>query len=236
MSIGIIGAMKQEVELIRGMMTSGYQVWSSHKVVYYAGMIDGQSVVLVESGIGKVNASQVATYLINMMGCSLVINTGSAGAIDEGLNIGDVVIGDPLTYHDVDVTAFGYELGQMAGMPVNYRSDEVLVGIAQDEASKLGLPVHKGLILSGDRFVSTQELKQGLRDKFSGALACDMESAVIAQVCYNHNKPCLIIRSISDTADERASVNFDEFLGLASTQSAKLVLEIIKKLGNQSAQ
>lgn len=232
MSIGIIGAMKQEVELIKGMMTSGYQVWSSHKVAYYAGMIDGQSVVLVESGIGKVNASQVATYLINKMGCSLVINTGSAGALYEGLNIGDVVIGDPLTYHDVDVTAFGYELGQMAGMPVNYRSDEGLVSLAQDEASKLGLPVHKGLILSGDRFVSTQELKQELKGKFSGALACDMESAAIAQVCYNHNKPCLIIRSISDTADERASVNFDEFLGLASTNSAQLVLEIIKKIGS----
>ena len=169
---------------------------------FYQGQLSGQDVVLVQSGIGKVNAAMTVTLLKQLFDVDLVINTGSAGALGHGLKVGDVVVADQLRHHDADVTAFGYQIGQMAGMPVAYETH------------------------------SSQQAP--IKANFPEALACEMESAAIAQAAYVLKTPCVVIRAISDSADDQANISFDEFILLAGKESASLVMELLERMGEFS--
>lgn len=227
MHIGIIGAMDEEIELIKqrieGLTEDQYLGYT-----FYNGVYGQHTVSLVKSGIGKVNAAIVTTLLLGHYPVDFVVNTGTAGAISGDLEIGDVVIGSEVTFHDVDVTAFGYEQGQMAGMPVLYHSQDELINLA--EASIRNNQVHKGMIVTGDEFVSNLERIKEIQHNYPLALVCEMESAAIAQTAYAFDIPCLIIRSVSDTADDEASIDFDEFVHLASRQSAGFLLQFIESI------
>lgn len=227
MKIGIIGAMEEEIRLLKNLMENLQEI-SLHGKVFFEGRLANKNVVLVQSGIGKVNAALITALLVECCNVDSIINTGTAGALQHGLKVGDIVIADSLSHHDVDVTAFGYKLGQMAGMPEDYRSNKDLVLIAQKASHRLGKEAKVGQIVSGDQFINDSEHVNQIKANFSVALACEMESAAIAQAAYVLEKPFVIIRAISDSADEKASMSFDEFVVHAGKASAELVHEMIK--------
>lgn len=227
--IGIIGAMAEEVEILKdSIVDMEEKVYYGH--TFYQGLLQNQSCVVVQSGIGKVNASIVIPLLKMYFDVKIIINTGSAGALDSALKIGDIVIAHSLTYHDVDVTHFGYQYGQMAGMPEIYYPDSSLVRQAQEACRKINIEPYIGLITSGDSFIGTNIQKQTILDLIPRARACEMESTAIAQTCYRMDIPFVIIRSISDTANDEASLSFDQFLHIASRASATIVLQLLEDL------
>ena len=187
--------------------------------------------VLVLSGIGKVNAAVSTSWVIHQFAPDCVINTGSAGGLGKGLKVGDVVIGETVAHHDVDVTAFGYVWGQVPQLPAVFASDSNLIRQAEKAAQVFdGAAVTQGLIVSGDRFVHSSEGVAEIRSHFPEVKAVEMEAAAIAQTCYQLEVPFVIIRAVSDSADEKADISFEEFLKTAAVSSAKMVTEIVKSL------
>ena len=227
MKIGLIGAMEEEIRLLKqALQQESEQVVAGY--TFYQGQLSGQEVVLVQSGIGKVNAAMTVTLLKQLFDVDLVINTGSAGALGHGLKVGDVVVADQLRHHDADVTAFGYQIGQMAGMPAAYSALSDLAAQLYQAKGKL---VYRGLIVSGDAFVAGPSQQAPIKANFPQALACEMESAAIAQAAYVLKTPCVVIRAISDSADDQANITFDEFILLAGKESASLVMELLERMG-----
>lgn len=226
MRIGIIAAMDQEMALLKQNLIN-QQEETIGGMQFLQGSLNGTKVVLLKSGIGKVNAAIGATLMIERYQVDCIINTGSAGAVDPGLQVGDVVIAHSLIYHDVDVTAFGYKPGQMADMPDLYYPDTGLVRDIQTAVRRLGVEPVVGQIISADEFVSHPDRLKEIRNTFKTARACEMESTAIAQVCYVLNTPFAIVRAISDTADMDAAIDFDDFIVLAGNQSAKMVMELL---------
>lgn len=229
MKIGIIGAMSEEIRLLKATITNQVE-WEEAGAVFISGQLGNHEVVVVQSGIGKVLAGLTTTLLISHYHVDALINTGSAGGIGEGLAIGDLVISDKLAYHDVDVTAFGYAIGQMAGMPLFYEADPKLIKAAQTASVKSNLNGRTGLIVSGDTFVHSPEQIAVIKEKFPEVLANEMEGAAIAQVAFQYKVPFVVIRAMSDTGDESASVNFDEFILEAGRKSAEMVIELVNEL------
>jgi adenosylhomocysteine nucleosidase len=166
-----------------------------------------------------------------------VINTGSAGGIDPTLHFGDIVISEALVYHDVDVTAFGYKPGQLPGQPELYKASRDLIDVAEKAINELkaegaldiGNHLH-GLIASGDVFMHQTERINAVRENFPGVKAVEMEGAAIAHSCHLFGVPVLVIRALSDIAGEESPMKFEEFIPLASRNSAKLVQRIVKYL------
>lgn len=226
MRFGIIGAMEQEIRLLKEQLNQT-QVHHWHTLEFIEGKLHNHDLVLVRSGIGKVNAALTTTYLIDHFGIDKVINTGSAGAIDPGLEVGDLVLAYSLTHHDVDVTAFGYAWGQMSGMPEVFYADSALLRLAQATYREMGMEPVIGQVVSGDQFIHSTSVRAAIREKFPLARACEMESAAIAQVCYQLEVPFLIIRAISDQADGHADVSFDRFIDHAGQVAATLVEKVL---------
>ncbi|SFD63457.1 5'-methylthioadenosine/S-adenosylhomocysteine nucleosidase [Fictibacillus sp. KU28468] len=230
MKIGIIGAMEEEVIILRDKL-SHRQDKTLAGCEFYTGKIDGLDIILLKSGIGKVNAAIGTTLMIEMFQPDCIINTGSAGGFHKDLNVGDVVISTEVRHHDVDATIFGYEYGQVPQMPAYYVPDADLVSIAVKSAEKVsGIQVAKGLIASGDSFMSDHERVEFIRTKLAGLYAAEMEAAAIAQVAYQFKVPFVIIRSLSDIAGKDARVSYDQFLDTASKHSAELILLMIEEL------
>ncbi|MBD8032063.1 MULTISPECIES: 5'-methylthioadenosine/S-adenosylhomocysteine nucleosidase [Solibacillus] len=230
MKIAVIGAMEQEVELLRGALqnTNTETIANSE---YTTGTYEGKEVILLKSGIGKVNAAMSTTILLEKFNPTVVINTGSAGGFDAALNVGDIVISDEVRHHDVDVTAFGYEIGQMAGMPACYNSDEKLMEVAKEAVKEVGEHNYSvGLICSGDVFMSNPERVEAVRKDFPTMKAVEMEAAAVAQVCHQFNTPFVVIRALSDIAGQESGMSFDEFLPVAAKHSTEVVLNAITKL------
>ncbi|MBG9989098.1 5'-methylthioadenosine/adenosylhomocysteine nucleosidase [Aerococcaceae bacterium DSM 111176] len=232
MKIGIIGAMPEEIALLKRSMNIEDTV-KHYGSDFFVGTLHSIPIVLVESGIGKVNATISTVLLIEHFNVTAVINTGSAGAIDPALSIGDVVVANYLVHHDVDVTGFGYKPGQMAGMPEGYFSDAELVRLAQDAVRRQGVEPVLGLVVSGDEFVNSPERIESIRATFPTARACEMESAAIAQTAYAMDVPFVIVRAISDSADQDAAVTFDEFIVDAGRQSARMIEDIMLNLSQE---
>ena len=229
-TIAVVGAMEQEIELLRESMANVKHV-SFGKFSAYEGELAGKRMVLVLSGIGKVNAAVSTSWVIHQFAPDCIINTGSAGGLGKGLKVGDVVIGETVAHHDVDVTAFGYVWGQVPQLPAVFASDANLIRQAEKAAQVFeGAAVTKGLIVSGDRFVHSSEGVAEIRNHFPEVKAVEMEAAAIAQTCHQLEVPFVIIRAVSDSADEKADISFEEFLKMAAVSSAKMVTEIVKSL------
>lgn len=227
--IGIIGAMEEETRILLGKMTERKEE-KVHHLTYTHGKIGSQEVALVQSGIGKVNSALATAFLIDRYQPDLIINTGSAGAIRSGLQVGDMVIATELAYHDVDAMAFGYTKGQVPQMPATYASDVAAVSAIEKAAREVGLRPYTGMIVSSDSFVASKEEVERIRNEFPEAVATEMEGASIAQASMVLGTPFVVVRAISDSADEEAGVTFDEFILTAGKKSAEMVLAFLHHL------
>lgn len=228
-TIALIGAMPPEISLLQESLQN---LRSEHMADFdiYCGEYAGKNVVLALSGIGKVNAA-LSTALVLQHRPDFVINTGSAGGLGSGLKVGDVVIGTQTAHHDVDITAFGYAIGHVPQMPARFESDPALCAAAEKAAAAFEhAAVHRGLIVSGDQFVHSSESVAEVRRHFPDAQAVEMEAAAIAQSCHRFGVPFVVVRAISDLADEEADTSFETFLKTASVHSAKMVLQLIEAL------
>lgn len=226
--IGIIGAMHEEIVELKGNLKN-IEEREIAGMLFMKGKLNEKEVVLVESGIGKVNAAICTTILINEFKSKKVIFTGVAGGVNPILNVGDIVISADLIQHDVDVTAFGCKYGEIPRMD-NYifKADEILSEKAYQAAKYLfkDKNIVKGRVLSGDQFVSSAEKTKWFQDTFNGDCV-EMEGASVAHVCYLFNIPYVVIRSISDKADHSAGVDFNTFKHEAARVSKEIVLNII---------
>lgn len=226
MKFGIIAAMPQELKVLVDKLEDGTQIECLGKT-YYQGWIGHHEVVLVQSGIGKVMSAMSVAVLADRFEVDVVINTGSAGAVAHGIGIGDVVVADRLAYHDVDVTAFGYAYGQMAGQELYYPADSRLLNKLKDLLASQDITSYVGLIATGDSFVASQEKIAAIKHHFPEVLAVEMEGAAIAQAAVAIGKPFLVIRAMSDTANGDAPITFDEFIIEAGKRSAQLLLDFL---------
>ena len=229
MKAGIIGAMEEEVTLLRDKIENR-QTITVAGLEMYTGTLNGTDVALLKSGIGKVSAAMGAALLLEHCKPDLIINTGSAGGLAPGLNVGNIVVSDETRYHDADVTAFGYEIGQMAGCPAAFVADEKLVNAAEACIRQLDLHAVRGLIVSGDAFINGAEGLAKIRHNFPQAVAVEMEATAIAHVCHNFGVPFVVVRAISDVADQTSHLSFDEFLAVAAKQSSLMVETLVQKL------
>ena len=223
MKIGIIAAMSEELQAI----LKNIEFSSKKKILnieFAEGKINNKDIVLVESGIGKVNAARTTQILIDKYNVDYVINIGVAGAISENLQIGDVVIGKYLVQHDFDITAFGHDLGYITGVGKEIYSDEYLINLFKSVLDNSNIKGMLGVIASGDIFCNSKELSLKIHDKFL-ADCVEMEGAAIAQVCFLSNVPFVVLRSISDVVNGTNEVDFDEFL----ESSSEIIANILKK-------
>lgn len=230
MRIGVIGAMEEEVELLRNQLanTSVREIANSE---FTTGTYKGQELILLKSGIGKVNAAMTTTILMQEFKPDLVLNIGSAGGFDEELEVGAVVISDEVRHHDVDATVFGYELGQVPQMPAAYTANKELIELAVKAVDEIGEHQHAvGLIATGDSFMSDPERVALVKQQFPEMKAAEMEAAAVAQVCFQYDTAFVIIRALSDIAGKESSVSFDEFLPVAAKHSTEIVLRVIEKM------
>lgn len=228
--IGIIGAMEEEVAEILKLMnvkaTSNYQGY-----LFYEGVMHDKHVVLLQGGIGKVNAAIAATLLMEHYDIDCVINIGSAGGLHTDQNVGDVVISKTVAHHDVDVKAFGHPMGKVPGMPLYFEADQELLEKLQNILNENHIPSHIGLIVSGDQFISQPEQVAQIQHNFKEAMCAEMEAAAIAQVCYVYQKRFIITRSLSDVYNKGENVvQFDEYLKKASRSSAQMCEQLIALL------
>lgn len=228
MKIGIIGAMAQEVKVLKEKLED-LQTWTKAGADFFKGSYAGHEVIVVESGIGKVLSSITTSLLIQQYEVEAIINTGSAGGIGAGLAVGDLVISEKLAYHDVDVTGFGYAYGQVpGGMPLFYQADQALIQAVEKAAEQTGHQVKKGLIVTGDSFIHDPVKIKEILTHFPEALACEMEGAAIAQTARQFDVPFLVVRAMSDTADHEATQSFDEFIEIVGKRSAEMVLAFVE--------
>lgn len=203
-------------------------------ITFYVGTLHGCSVVLCQSGVGKVNAAVTTQLLADRFQVTHLVFTGIAGALDEQLNVCDIVISEDAIQHDMDATALGFEKGQipMQSAPSLFKADQNLVQLATEAANRvLSCQVKKGRVLSGDQFIADYDLSQSLREEFNGSCV-EMEGASVAQVASMNAIPFVVIRAISDKANEEATMSFTEFTKRASEQSYQLVSGMLKSWTN----
>lgn len=227
--IGIIGAMELEVEELKSEMTvSG--IVKKAGMEFYEGTLSDAPVVIVRSGIGKVNAALCTQILIDLFEVTHVINTGVAGSLNAGLDIGDILISRDALHHDMDVTVFGYQPGEVPQMGRReFPADERLMQLAREACEKVNPDIHAifGRVVSGDQFISGNDVKERLISEFKGDCA-EMEGASIAHGAYLNQIPFVIIRAISDKADNSAEMDYPAFEKAAARHSAALVKELVK--------
>ncbi len=227
---GIIAAMEVEAEQLKNSM--GSLVASHHmSTEFCSGALGGTEVVVVRSGIGKVNAALCAQVLISVFGVDHIVNTGIAGSLDTSIDIGDLVVSVDAVQHDMDATNFGYERGVVPQMPIDsfFCADERLRACAVEAAKAVAPEVrtHEGRILSGDRFVADEDDKNDIATAFGG-LCCEMEGAAIAQACALNRVPFVIVRAVSDKADGSARVDYPVFEKEAAYRCAAVVRYMVE--------
>ena len=228
--LGIIGAMREEVETLVEKLTDVTQqthAWST----YYEGKLEGLDVVVVQCGVGKVNAAMCAQILCSVYGVTHLVNTGIAGSLNAQLDIGDLVVSRDAMYHDFDCNAFGYPAGKVPGMDViAFPADEKLMEKAFAAAEAVN-PGHTkiGRVASGDQFVASKTLKEKIIT-VTQALCTEMEGAAIAQTAYRNGIPYVILRAISDKADDSADMDYPTFERIAAHRCAAVVMNLAKNL------
>lgn len=229
--LGLIGAMEEEITLIKELMED-VVIKEYSGLTFYEGKLNNKELVVVRSGIGKVNAAMCTQLLIDKFDIEAIINIGVAGAISDKIEIGDIVLSTKLYEHDFDVTAFGHKKGEIPRMESSiFLTDENLISLAEKSSIVFEKKVRvlRGIVVSGDIFVSSNELKESLKADFEADCA-EMEGAAIAHVCSINKMPFLVIRSMSDKANGEAPENFDEFVLEAAKNSKKLILKMIEIL------
>ena len=222
--IGIIGAMEIEVERLKQDMTVHRSVVRA-RMEFFEGELKGRPVVVVKSGIGKVNAAVCTQILIDDFQVEAVINTGIAGSLNPEINIGDIVISTDVVHHDMDAVNFGYELGQIPQMDVfSFQADRKLIEQAEEVCARVNPEIRsfQGRIISGDQFVADKQMKERIVNTFHG-LCTEMEGAAIAQASYLNGIPFVILRAISDKADDSASMDYPTFERKAAEHCVNLV-------------
>lgn len=230
MKAGIIGAMEPEVAILKAKL-SNCETITHAGYNFYQGQIDNNDVVIVQSGIGKVAAALATSILIDKFQPDYVVNTGSAGGFDPSLKIGDIVVSSEVRYHDVDLTAFGYEIGQLPANPAAYEPHPTLVDAAQAGIEKLeNIKAILGLITTGDTFMTKEDDIAKARTNFPNMAAVEMEGAAIAHTCHQFAVPFVIVRSLSDIAGLESPTSFDEYLETASVNSSQLVVNMLNAL------
>lgn len=229
--IGIIGAMDLEVEHLKGEMQIS-RIVDKAGMEFYTGTLKGVDVVIVRSGIGKVNAGLCTQILADVFQVTRIINTGVAGSLNAKLDIGDILISRDALYHDVDVRIFGYQLGEVPQMGCReFKADKAMIEAAVSSCKEVNPDIHVevGRILSGDQFISDKAKKETLIADFQGDCT-EMEGAAIAHSAYLNKIPFVIIRAISDKADDSAEMDYPTFEREAAKHSAKLVEHMITLL------
>lgn len=229
--IGIIGAMDEEVLILKGQMQD-VAVKTVASMEFYEGKLQEKDVVVVRCGIGKVNAAVCTQILVDLFGIDVVINTGVAGSLRNEIDIADIVLSTDTLQHDVDATGFGYPAGVIPRMEQSiFKADERLITLAKEVCAEVvpEIGVHTGRIVSGDQFISDSEKKTWLTENFDG-YCTEMEGAAIAQTAYLNHIPFLIIRAISDKADHSAEMTYQDFEEIAIRNTVKLVGGLVKRL------
>lgn len=234
-TVGIIGAMDIEIARLTSSL-DGVREVAIADLLFYTGKLDRRPVVIVKSGIGKVNAASCTQLLIDRFQVDYIINTGIAGGLDPDLSVGDIVIARGLLQHDFDLSAFGYAQGYLAtgvekDQPTIFRPDDTVSRLLEEAAAELidGGRIKQGLIATGDQFISGKAKKEAIRATF-GAAAAEMESCAIAQVASRNGIPFAIIRAISDLADGTAAESYDVFEKEAAELSAAILEHLLRKL------
>lgn len=223
---GIIGAMEEEVKTLEDSMTLD-SIYNIAGLEFYKGKLNSKQVVIVKSGIGKVNSAVATQILIDRFYANEIINSGVAGGLNKKLQIGDVVIAKSLRYNDFNVTAFGYKIGDIPRMDTSiFYSDRMMMAKILENGRKLGYRISYGNISSGDQFVNHKQ-KDRILELFNSD-AVEMEGASIAHVCHINKIPFVIVRAISDKADGESPKIYAEFEKEAAKKSAKLIMESLK--------
>ena len=231
MKLGIIGAMFEEVETLLGRMenkTAREKAGST----FYEGTLEGTKVVVVQSGVGKVNAALCVQILCDCYEVTHLVNTGIAGSLNAGLDIGDLVVSKDAMYHDFDCCAFGYPMGKVPGMDVTaYPADETMIRCAFAAAEAVN-PGHTkiGRVATGDQFVCENGKKERIIET-TQALCTEMEGAAIAQAAYRNAVPFVILRAISDKADDSVEMDYPTFERMAAHRCAQVTTMMAKELG-----
>ena len=230
-TIGIIGAMEVEVAILKEKMED-VRIIKKASMDLYEGILAGKKVVVVRSGIGKVNAGICAQILADVFSVDAIINTGIAGSLNKNINIGDIVLSTDVVQHDMDATGFGYRKGQIPQMPVFFfNADDNLRRLAAEVCKEVNpdIQVFEGRIASGDQFVCDQDVKNRIVSEFS-AYATEMEGAAIGQAAYLNEIPFLVVRAISDKADGSAQMDYSEFEKAAVDHSVRLTLNMLARI------
>ena len=228
--LGIIGAMEIEVNRIKEQMED-VSVTDKAGMSFFEGKWNGNDVVVVRSGIGKVNAAVCAQILVDTFHADAIINTGIAGSLKNEINIGDIVLSTDAIQHDMDAQGFGSAPGVIPQMEVSdFQADEKLIELAKKCCAEVcpDIQVFTGRVVSGDQFISDKKKKEWLSSQFEG-LCAEMEGAAIAQAAYLNHVPFLIIRAISDKADDSATMDYPEFEAMAAENSVKLLADIVRQ-------
>jgi adenosylhomocysteine nucleosidase len=234
MKAGIIGAMEPEIAILKGKLQN-CETTTHAGYTFYQGQLNGNDVVVVQSGIGKVPAALATAILIDKFQPDYVVNTGSAGVFEQSLKVGDIVISSEVRYHDVDVTAFGYEIGQLPANPAAYIPHPELVAAAKVGINSLeNIQTLVGLITTGDTFMTKENDIAKARANFPTMAAVEMEGAAIANTCHQFNTPFVVIRSMSDIAGKESPSSFETYLETASLNSSRLVVSMIDALKGKS--
>lgn len=229
MKIGIIGAMETEVSTIKEAMKAD-RVVTKAGMNFYEGMLQGTPAVVVQCGVGKVNAAMCVQILADLFHITHVLNTGVAGSLNADLDIGDILVSEKAIQHDVDVSPLGYQLGKIPGFENReFAADMKMADAVIDACNRANPDVHvvKGCVVSGDQFISDHIVKERLISEFHGDCA-EMEGASIAQAAVLNGIPFVVVRAISDKADGSAEVDYPTFENEAAVHCANMVLEFVK--------
>lgn len=227
--IGIIGAMDEEIHLFKKNIQKKRETKTA-SLRLIEGTVSGKEIVLVKSGVGKVNAAMCTQLLIDKFNCSTIIMTGVAGSISPNLKTGDTIVALKCVQHDLDATGLGFKRGQVPFTEHTFfNTDKKISEQAIESGKKLGLKIIGATIATGDVFVQDKKIAQSIRNEFK-AEAVDMESAAVAQTCFLNNVPVGIIKAISDGSDQNSPSDFGKFLSSSAENSFKLVKELLNEI------
>lgn len=230
MKIAIMGAMVEEITPLLEYFGK-YETVECAKNRYYLTSYNGLELVIAYSKIGKVNASLTASTLIEKFGAQKLLFSGVAGAVNDALKIGDLIVATKLAQHDLDITAFGHPHGFVPEGSVYVEADKSLIALAKSVALAKNIDLQEGIIVTGDQFICDGNKKEWIKKTFN-ADALEMEGASVAVVCDALNVPFFILRSISDAADMDAGFSFDEFLNSSAKVSASFIIAMLDALKN----